>query len=930
MKLRPYQREAIDAVRAVYDDGVQNALVVLATGLGKALRNDQRVLRPDGAWTPICELRVGDFVVGRDGRPTAVVGVYPQGNRPMFSVETNDGAVVVCDEDHMWSVRTKYDKRSGAPWRTLTLRQIVAAGVECQAGRRWELPSVSPVEHPSAGLPFHPTAGLPLDPYLLGVLLGDGGLSVEGRILITAEHDLVATLHQYIPPPCTLKFLAPAGNAGTYYLGGPTGRGANPVLSAVRVLGLDGHTAHTKFVPDCYIFAPAIVRLGVLQGLMDTDGHVRKDGHVEITLASQRLAEGVQALVRSLGGRARLREKKTTWKHKGERRTGVAWRVSVALAICPFRWKASRWTPRVKYDAARRIESVTPAGEAEATCIKVAAEDGLFVTEGYVVTHNTVLFCALGREMRTEGVGKVLVLAHRDELLTQARDKWLAVDPSASVGIYQGDRREAWADVIFASVQSCYPDVLAEDGVTVKRKGRIHELPLSEIGLVVVDECHRLPAPTYGAIIASIREANPAALLLGVTATPARADGKGLGMYFDRVAYRMGIAEGIEQGYLAPVRGARVELQIDLSQVKTSKRTGDYDDEDLGRVLDTDSAREHIVAKWLDLVGPGTEDGGEHGRFTASFSPTVAAAEHLAAEFERAGVRAGFVSGATKKKDRKRTLDAYQRGDIRVLCNVGVLTEGWDAPHTACVLMARPTKSGVLYRQAVGRGTRMAPGKTDCVVMDCVGANALGLQTILDLSTPGADRVPGIDPEPEEELVLDEGAQTDLDLGEEVEVRRVVGASVYEIDLFGGGVQWVRVNGCSVVTIDIGKALIVFPDVGDTRSVAIVQGRDVDYVVRRVPPKDAFRAGESVAMEIGVPRFLRPSAFYCRKPASEKQITFMRTLVEITAKIAPIDLSAMPAPETQGAHQIQAWITYLNARLAIARAKAPPRVAAPV
>lgn len=541
----------------------------------------------------------------------------------------------------------------------------------------------------------------------------------------------------------------------------------------------------------------------------------------------------------------------------------------------------------------------------------------------------TVVFCSLGREMRSEGIGKILMLAHRDELLTQARDKWLAVDPGACVGIYQGDRRESWADVIFASVQSCYPDVLDEDGVTVKRRGRIHELPLAEIGLIIVDECHRLPAPTYGAVISAVREANPNALLLGVTATPARADGKGLGMYFDRVAYRMGIAEGIDQGYLAPVRGTRVELQIDLSEVKVSKRTGDYDDTDLGRVLDTDSAREHIVRKWLEIVGPGTEDGGPHGRFTASFSPTVESAEHLCAEFERAGVRAGFVSGATKKTERKRVLDAYQRGEIRVLCNVGVLTEGWDAPHTACVLMARPTKSGVLYRQAVGRGTRIAPGKADCIVMDCVGANALGLQTILDLSTPGADRVPGIDPEPEEELVLDdEDAQTSLELPDEATAHRVIGASVYEIDLFGGGVQWVRVNGCSVVTIDIGRALIVFPDVDGTRSVAIVQGRDVDYIVRRVSERAAFTAGEKVAMEVGVPRFLRPSAFYCRKPASEKQVTFLRTLVEITGKVAPIDLSEMPAPETQGAHQIQAWIAYLNARLAIARAKRAPSVEA--
>lgn len=915
MNLRPYQREASDRVR---DELARcgRALVVMATGLGKALRNDQRVLTP-GGWKPIARIVPGDMAIGVDGYPTEVIGVYPQGLREMFEVEFTDGAIVVCDADHLWNVRTKYDRNRSAEWRTMTLREIQASGIrDNQNGARWEVPSVSPVEHPATGFPFASHSGLPLDPYLLGVLIGDGGISTKGRVLLTVEPELAKTIHPYIPSPARMSWLAPAGKASTYIIGGPTGRAENPVISALRALGLEGHTAHSKFVPESYIFAPSGVRLAVLQGLMDTDGYVSKDGHVEITIVSQRLACDIQAIVRSLGGRATVREKKTSWTYKGEQKTGIAWRVSIAMMVCPFRWKAPRWKPRTKYDASRRIIDVRPVGMADATCIKVAAEDGLFVTEGYIVTHNTVLFVSVGREMRAEGARKVLLLAHRDELLAQARDKWLASEPDAIVGIYQGDRRESWADVICASVQSCYGDVLDEDGTTVKRRGRIHDLLLAEIDLIIVDECHRMVSPSYEAVLKAALAANPDVGILAVTATPARADGKGLGAWFDRVAFRMGIKEGIEGGWLSPLRGVRVELQVDLSEVKIA-RNGDYDDNDLGRVLDTESAREFIVAEWLRKVGPGTEDGGPHGRFTASFSPTVASAEHLASEFERVGVSAGFVTGATKKKERKAILDAYQRGELRVLCNVGVLTEGWDAPHTSCILMARPTKSGVLYRQAVGRGTRLANGKDDCIVLDCVGANALGLQTVLDLSTPGADRVPGIDPEPEDELTIGDDEQTDMGF-DEVETRRVVGVTSYEIDMLGGGVHWVRCMSARVATVDVGKSMIVFPAGSGTWSAMMFTGREVDVVAERVPEREALRAAEAVCAEIGVQRMLVPSDYRARMPATEKQIRMLDVLKERNVAHSNIDLSSMPPGAKMGAHQIGAWISYLHARMVMA------------
>ena len=139
-------------------------------------------------------------------------------------------------------------------------------------------------------------------------------------------------------------------------------------------------------------------------------------------------------------------------------------------------------------------------------------------------------------------------------------------------------------------------------------------------------------AARHPAVLDAVRAANPDAVMLGVTATPFRNDGKGLGRFWDRVAYRMSIADAIRDGYLVPLRGLRVELQIDLADVKVSKGSGDFVDASLGEVIDTDEARREIVRAWRQNVGPGTTDGGPAGRKTAAFTPTVAAAQHLAAE----------------------------------------------------------------------------------------------------------------------------------------------------------------------------------------------------------------------------------------------------------------------------------------------------------
>lgn len=497
----------------------------------------------------------------------------------------------------------------------------------------------------------------------------------------------------------------------------------------------------------------------------------------------------------------------------------------------------------------------------------------------------TVVFCSLGEILRAEGFRKILVVAHRRELVFQALDKWRRVEPMRKIGVYMGARRDVTADVICASIQSCYPDLKDDDG-SVIREGRIGELPLAEIDLVIFDEAHHAISPSYMGLLEAVREKNPHALHLGVTATPKRGDNKGLGALYSDVAFAMGIQRAQHEGWLVPTPGFKVEIEVDLSDVKLNAKGDDFDDDDLGHVLDVPEVRAEFVKAWKSYA---------EGRPTVSFSPTVAAAENLAAAFRDAGVPAESLSGLTKKKDRARLLERYEAGEVAVLCNCAVLTEGWDAPKTACVLVARPTKSIGLLAQMVGRGTRLvgldydesvANGKADCAVLLCAGAGDLKLASLADLSNHLDEVVLDVD-EPEEEEPEPEFDPLDFDLPE-VE-RKVIGHRVYEIDLFDGQVHYGRIGAARVAYMGKGKSLAIVPErkAGNEWLYAVFEcwypkkgdpTPPLMFIEREVMLAEAFYIANLHAMEVGDGRLLRPNKWHQSQPATAKSLGAIRRL----------------------------------------------------
>lgn len=326
----------------------------------------------------------------------------------------------------------------------------------------------------------------------------------------------------------------------------------------------------------------------------------------------------------------------------------------------------------------------------------------------------TVIFTAVARALGLP----TLMLAHREELLQQAEATFRTMWPEAHTGIIQADRNETGADVTLAMVQ------------TLARPKRLAQV--QQPGLIIVDEAHHSLANSYRKVLDHFGAfGTDGPLVLGVTATADRGDKRGLGAIFDEIAFHYDINWGIQFQWLCPLRGKRITLETDLKKVRS--RAGDFVQEELDRALTQANAPGHILEAWRQHAA---------GRLTLCFTPSVAMAEEVARRFNEAGIPAAALSGSTPEDERAEIIRRYRTGEIQVLANCAVLTEGFDAPETSCIIMARPTKSRPLYAQCIGRGTRLADGKQDCLVLDVVGVTEVHDLCVLPTLVGEADDKP--------------------------------------------------------------------------------------------------------------------------------------------------------------------------------------------
>ena len=302
-------------------------------------------------------------------------------------------------------------------------------------------------------------------------------------------------------------------------------------------------------------------------------------------------------------------------------------------------------------------------------------------------TGKTVVFSKIIEDQVREGK-RVLVLAHRSELLDQASDK-LKTATGLGTALEKAENTSigSWYRVVVGSVQ------------TMQREKRLNQFPPDWFDVIVVDEAHHAISDGYQKVLNHFKDSE----VLGVTATPDRGDMKNLGSYFDSLAYEYSLVQAIKDGYLSKIKALTIPIDLDLSSVSMS--AGDFKASDVGTALDS------YLVQIADEMAEYCKD-----RKTVVFLPLVKTSQKFRDILNERGFKAAEVNG--ESKDRAKVLEDFEKGRYNVLCNSMLLTEGWDCPSVDCVVVLRPTKVRALYSQMVGRGTRLFPGKDELLLLD--------------------------------------------------------------------------------------------------------------------------------------------------------------------------------------------------------------------
>lgn len=297
---------------------------------------------------------------------------------------------------------------------------------------------------------------------------------------------------------------------------------------------------------------------------------------------------------------------------------------------------------------------------------------------------------------------KVLVIAHRDELTSQNSDKFLKVNPSASVSFFDANKKDWTGQAVFSMIQT-----LSQDR---------HLEAMQPVDMVIIDESHRSAANSYRKVFEAARAKNPNTDIFGVTATPERSDSRGLAETFNNVADVITLEELIRYGFLVPPRGMVIDLgtQESLSHVK--KTANDYDQSEVEAIQNTTINNIMVVDKWKELASD---------RSTVVFCSTVQHAIDIRDAFRDAGIVADTVHGNTPKEERAAILKAFDKGEIQIVTNAMILTEGWDSQRCSCAVLLRISSHKSMVIQMVGRALRTVdqsihPGliKKDALIMD--------------------------------------------------------------------------------------------------------------------------------------------------------------------------------------------------------------------
>ena len=407
--------------------------VILApTGVGKSLPNSEPVLTPNG-WVKMGDIKLGDKIIGSDGNEQYVIGVYPQGVRSIYKVEFTDDTFVNCDEEHLWSVNTlnmrtaKTRVKGESVYKPNYGYKVVKtsdmmSSIKKNGRYNYRLPVVSPIN-------FNEKEVL-INPYLLGLLLGDGSICESGVRISTKDDELFDNI-SYLNEHSSFNEYFRTETKSIKSINLKSG-----IKQRLNEYGLLNKKSNNKFIPKDYLYNSVKNRVSLLQGLMDTDGYVNKNSTVQFTTISEQLCNDVRELVLSLGGTVKINTKVPKYVYNGVKKEGqLAYTITMSFAndIVPFKLlrKVSKYYKRKKYLEQKYVKAITYSHNEEATCIKVSNPDELFVTRDYVLTHNTTVLSKIANHAFNLGYNVLQIFFEDNPKIIQRKHftMWTGIAP---------------------------------------------------------------------------------------------------------------------------------------------------------------------------------------------------------------------------------------------------------------------------------------------------------------------------------------------------------------------------------------------------------------------------------------------------------------------------------------------------------------------
>jgi len=684
ISLYPYQDKLVAKLRQAVAKGHKRILLVSPCGSGKCLGKDTPVMMYSGRIIPVQDIQIGDLLMGPDSTPRRVESLAC-GRELMYRVTPKKGDSYTVNESHILSVRMAAKNEIGyadGEIVNISVRDYLQQHKtfrHCAKG--WRVPVNFPSTNELLRIPA----------YMMGVWLGDG--TSRHFSITTGDPEIAQEVAGYAAALGMRLRVEPnsVGSVVLYLVYGPrgyAGRTGAPLGNALRSYGL----VQNKHIPHRYKTGSIQERLEVLAGILDTDGHNTGRGF-DLTLKSERLLDDVIFVARSLGFSAYKRSSIKKCYNNGK--VGQYWRCSINGPVdsIPCRVQRKKAPPRrqVKNPLVTGLK-VEEIGEGDYYGFELSGPDRLFLLGDFTVTHNTVIFAYLVSRMASRGV-RSNIMVHRQELLDQVGDTL--------------DKFECEHGYIAAS-ESFDPKPLIHVSSVFTLAKRLPSSPIPDY--VINDEAHHcIKGSTWNKCIDEWQRQNPNMVAIGVTATPERLDGTGLGQVWDVMIVGPSVAELIAGGYLCQYKMFAPPHPVDTRQLHT--RMGDYIQDEVEDLVNKPTITGNAVAHYRKYL---------NGAPTIAFCVSRKHAHDVAENFSAAGFRATSIDGTMKKQERKQLVRDFGNGQLNVMTSCQLINEGFDCPGMHGAIILSPTQSLAKCLQEYGRTLRIAPDKQMAYILDHV------------------------------------------------------------------------------------------------------------------------------------------------------------------------------------------------------------------